>query len=161
VPHVLPVLVGTTVTFPNHDEVPHNVYSSSRAKIFNLGIYPKGVSRQVTFDTPGEVLLLCNIHPQMSAYVLVLEQPYFTVAAGDGRFSLKGLPKGNYRIVAWSSEYRSISSTVEIKDTENLIHNFDLHEPRSQEKAYLVLPGWRRAAAGARIMRTELPLPKQ
>ena len=84
VPHVLPVVVGTTVSFPNSDEVGHNVYSSSPAKRFNLGVYARGVARQVTFDKPGEVDLLCNVHEQMSAYVLVLDTPYYVVTRKDG-----------------------------------------------------------------------------
>ena len=130
VPHVLPVVVGTTVAFPNHDEVPHNVYSSSPPKIFNMGIYPKGASRSITFDQPGEVRLLCNIHPHMSAYVLVLEQPYFTVPAKDGSFSLKDLPAGKYKITVWNEKYKPVSQSVEIKATDKAVVNFELRDPR-------------------------------
>lgn len=130
VPRVLPIVVGTTVMFPNHDDVPHNVYSSSPAKIFNMGIYPKGASRQITFDRPGEVLLLCNIHPHMSAYVLVLEQPYFSIATRDGSFSLKELPPGKYKITTWHARYKPVLRSVEIKGADNVPVNFELREPR-------------------------------
>ncbi|HEX7288984.1 MAG TPA: plastocyanin/azurin family copper-binding protein [Candidatus Angelobacter sp.] len=130
IPHVLPVLVGTTVSFPNHDEVPHNVFSSSPAKIFNVGIYPKGSSRRVTFDNPGEVRLHCNIHPQMSAYVLVLPQPYFVTASPEGKFQLKGLPPGRYKVTIWHERYKPVSRFLEIKAAENLPFNVELRELR-------------------------------
>lgn len=128
VPHILPVLVGTTVVFPNHDEVPHNVYSASPAKIFNIGIYPKGASRRITFDRPGEIALLCNIHPQMSAYILVLEQPYFTVSAKDGAFTLKGLPPGKYKVTAWHPHFKPASRTMRVKDNDKPVVNFDFRD---------------------------------
>lgn len=130
VPHVLPVLVGTTVEFPNHDEMPHNVYSVSPAKMFNLGIYPQGASRRVTFDKPGEVVLLCSIHPQMSAYVLVLEQPYFVSSSMDGSFHLQDLPPGKYRITAWHERYKPVSRLVEVKGRETVPLEIGLDERR-------------------------------
>jgi plastocyanin len=130
IPHVLPVLVGTTVSFPNHDEVPHNVFSYSPAKIFNVGIYPKGSSRRVTFDKPGEVLLHCNIHPQMSAYLLVLPQPYFVVASPEGKFRLKDLPPGRYKVTVWHERYKSVSRSLEIKASESIPLNLELREQR-------------------------------
>ena len=128
VPHILPVLVGTTVVFPNHDEVPHNVYSASPAKIFNIGIYPKGASRRITFDHPGEIALLCNIHPQMSAFILVLEQPYFTVPSKEGVYTLKNLPPGKYRITAWHAHLKSMSRSIRIRNNGKLLINFDFHD---------------------------------
>lgn len=112
VPHVLPVLVGTTVAFPNSDEVRHNVFSPSPAKLFNLGTYARGVSRSVTFDKPGEVALLCNVHPEMSAYIVVVETPYFAVTGRDGSFVIKGVPPGSYTLKAWHEESRSASTPV-------------------------------------------------
>jgi plastocyanin len=129
-PRVLPVVVGTTVVFPNHDEVPHNVYSSSPTKIFNVGIYPRGDRRLVTFDRAGEVVLMCNIHPHMVAYVLVLDQPYFIVSSDDGRFSLKDLPPGKYTVTAWHEKYKPVSTSLEIKRTASTQINLDLQEAR-------------------------------
>ena len=126
VPHVLPVAVGTTVSFPNSDEVRHNVFSPSAAKRFNLGTYPKGVSREVVFDKPGEVALLCNVHAEMSAYMLVLETPHFTVTAKDGSFDLKNLPPGKYTVTAWHERFKSVSQSVEIKGTESIPLDFRL-----------------------------------
>ena len=120
IPHVLPIVMGTTVRFPNSDEVRHNVFSFSPAKLFNLGIYRKGETRQVTFDQPGEVVLLCNIHSEMSAYVLVLETPYFTVTSEEGSYRLPGLPPGKYAVTVWHERFESISTQVEITAERDL-----------------------------------------
>ncbi len=130
VPHVLPVQVGTKVGFPNSDELQHNVFSSSPAKRFNLGTYPMGTSRYITFDKPGEVALLCNFHAGMWAYVLVLETPYFTVTPEDGSYSLQNLPPGKYTVTAWHEEFKSVSLPLEIKGTETVPLNFDLTSRR-------------------------------
>ena len=126
VPHVLPVAVGTTLSFPNSDEVRHNVFSPSSAKRFNLGTYPKGATREVTFDKPGEVALLCNVHAEMSAYVLILETPYFIVTPRDGRFTLKDLPPGSYTVTAWHERFKPVSQPVQIKGTESVTLDFRL-----------------------------------
>ena len=126
VPHVLPALVGTTVTFPNSDEVRHNVFSPSPAKPFNLGTYPRGTSKQVVFDKPGEVALLCNVHAEMSAYVLVLGTPYFTVTPRNGAYKLENLPPGKYTVTAWHERFKSVSQSVEIKGTESVPLDFRL-----------------------------------
>lgn len=101
VPHVLPVLVGTRVAFINSDPVGHNVFSASPTKPFNLGTYPEGVSRYVTFDRPGVVEILCNVHPEMGAYILVLETPYFTLTNERGQYRITGLPTGSHSVSVW------------------------------------------------------------
>jgi plastocyanin len=103
VPHVLPVLTGTDVKFPNSDTVRHNVFSPSKAKKFNLGIYPPGTTKDVPMDIPGAqiVSLLCAIHAQLAAFVVVLQNPYFATADAGGRFTIKGVPPGNYTLIAW------------------------------------------------------------
>lgn len=125
-PHVLAVAVGTTVSFLNSDEVRHNVFSPSAAKRFNLGTYPRGTARRITFDKPGEVDLLCNVHLEMSAYVLVLETPYFVVTPKDGNFLLKELPPGKYTVTAWHEKFKSVAHPVEIKGNETIRLNFSL-----------------------------------
>lgn len=130
VPHVLPVVAGTTVSFPNSDQVRHNVFSPSSAKRFNLGTYPRGVARQVTFDKPGEVALLCNVHAEMSAYVLVLETRYFVVSAKDGSYSLNHLPPGKYTVTAWHERFKPVSLPVEIQGTETVPMHFNLTSRR-------------------------------
>ena len=101
IPGVLPVLAGTTIEFPNDDTVYHNVFSLSRAKPFDLGLYEQGGSQSVTFDQPGLVKVYCNIHPQMVAYVLVLANPYFTMTDREGRFIIADVPLGNATVRAW------------------------------------------------------------
>lgn len=101
IPPVLPVLLGTTVDFPNEDAIYHNVFSYSRPKRFDLGRYPTGSSRSVTFDKPGLVKVACEIHKDMVAYILVLETPYFAVPGRDGQFAMPDLPSGHCRVHVW------------------------------------------------------------
>ena len=91
-PHVLAVRVGTVVEFPNNDRVFHNVFSFHDGKQFDLGLYPVGTMRRVTFDHPGLSRIFCNIHPNMGAHVMVVDTPYFTVSDDDGRFTIAGDP---------------------------------------------------------------------
>jgi plastocyanin len=114
-PHVLPVLVGTTVTFPNDDPIYHNVFSLSRARSFDLGRYPRGSSKSVRFTTPGVVQVFCHIHADMSGYILVLENPFFVVPGADGRFALDGVPPGDYRLIAWNERIRPVSTPVHVE----------------------------------------------
>jgi len=126
VPHVLPVLAGTTVAFPNSDEVRHNVFSPSPPKRFNLGTYPRGVTRTVTFDKPGEVALLCNVHAEMSAYVVVLETPFFAVTGRDGSFSIVGVPPGEHTVKVWHEKARPATAKVAVKGEEKVTLNLVL-----------------------------------
>lgn len=127
VPHVLPVAVGTKVAFPNSDEVRHNVFSPSPAKRFNLGTYPKGATKHVVFDKPGVVDLLCNVHADMSAYVIVTETPYVAVVARDGTYVLKDLPPGTYGIRAWREQLKEDRKEVTLRDGETATLDFQLH----------------------------------
>ena len=102
VPEVLAIRVGTTVTFPNNDAVAHQVYSFSPAKRFELPLYRGRAYPPVLFDTPGIVVLGCNIHDHMAAYVFVTPSPYFGKTDANGKIVLNGLPAGNYRVSAWS-----------------------------------------------------------
>lgn len=101
-PHVLPVVAGTTVEWPNNDQIFHNVFSVSDAKQFDLGLY-KGNPREkrVTFDKPGRVDVFCSIHANMHCVVLVLENPYFAVADGRNHYSISNVPPGTYKLTAW------------------------------------------------------------
>lgn len=128
VPHVLPVLVGTTVAFPNSDEVRHNVFSPSPARRFNLGTYPKGVSRTVTFDKPGEVALLCNVHAEMSAYVIVVETPYFAVSAKDGSYTIRNVPPGKYVLKTWHEKLKPQTREVEVPEGGSVTVDLELRK---------------------------------
>ncbi len=101
VPHVLAVMVGTVVDFPNSDRTYHNVFSLSRARRFDLGRYAAGRSKAVRMDRPGIVRVFCDIHSHMNAYVLVFAHPFFDVTDIDGRFELPSLPPGTYTVVGW------------------------------------------------------------
>lgn len=101
VPHVLAVMVGTIVDFPNSDLIYHNVFSLSRAKRFDLGRYAAGKSKGVVMDRTGVVRVLCEIHSHMNAFVLVFNHPFFDVTDAEGRFELPSLPAGTYTVVGW------------------------------------------------------------
>ena len=99
-PHVIAVGTGTTIDFPNEDPILHNVFSASGGG-FDLGLYKRPKSGSRTFDKPGTYTLYCNIHPQMSALVVVRDNPYFTKANKDGAFRIEGVPRGDYRLTAF------------------------------------------------------------
>jgi plastocyanin len=100
-PHVLAVRVGTTVEFPNNDRVFHNVFSFRNGKVFDLGMYPVGALKHVTFDRPGLSRIFCNIHPGMGAYVMAVDSPYFAVTDQSGAFTIAAVPPGSYSYRAW------------------------------------------------------------
>lgn len=125
-PHVLTVVVGTTVVFPNGDEVRHNVFSPSPVKRFNLGTYPKGVSKSIVFDKPGIVELLCNVHAEMSAYVVVTETSHSVMVGKDGTYVLKDVPAGTYAIRAWREELKDLRQQVTVSAGTPLTVNFEL-----------------------------------
>jgi plastocyanin len=101
-PHVLPVVAGTTVEWPNDDDIYHNVFSVSDAKQFDLGLY-KGnpPDKRVTFDKPGRVDVFCSIHENMHCVVLVLENPYFASTDANGDYKIPDVPPGTYKLKAW------------------------------------------------------------
>ena len=100
-PHVLPVVVGSTVRWPNEDDIFHNVFSMSDAKEFDLGYYKKEKVPEVRFDRVGRVDVFCAIHPKMHCIILVLPNPFFAAADEKGRFAIRDLPAGTYRVRAW------------------------------------------------------------
>jgi plastocyanin len=113
VPHVLAVMVGTIVDFPNSDRTYHNVFSLSRARKFDLGRYAAGKSKAVRMDRPGVVRVFCDIHSHMNAFVLVFNHPFFSVTDTDGRYTLPAVPPGTYNVVGWyEGEPRTTRSVV-------------------------------------------------
>ena len=101
-PHVLPIVVGTTVEWPNNDEIFHNVFSVSDTTNFDLGLYKGEPSeKKVTFNKPGRGDVFCSIHANMHCIVLVLENPYFAVADDRNRYSITNVPAGTYKLKAW------------------------------------------------------------
>ncbi|MBF8305585.1 MAG: Copper-bind protein [Acidobacteria bacterium] len=127
IPRVLAVGVGTTVDFPNNDKTFHNVFSASEAKKFDLGLYPSGQSRSATFDKAGVVKILCNVHPNMEAYVVVKDHPNFNATDARGNYTLKGLPLGKYRMEVWHPEFGARTAPVElVREGEVLAVDLDL-----------------------------------
>lgn len=119
-PQVMAVPVGSTVSFPNFDTIFHNVFSLSKSKPFDLGMYKNGESRDVKLDKPGIVRLGCNLHANMSAYVVVVDAPHYAVAESDGSFSFASLAPGKYKVQAWNERSgEPLTTTVEIKDGAN------------------------------------------
>jgi plastocyanin len=125
-PHVLPVLQGTRVEFPNYDDVYHNVFSLSRAGTFDLGRYPRGASRSVTFDRAGVVQVFCHIHADMSGIVMVLPNAFFTAPDTTGRYALEHVPAGEYTIVGWHERTRPVSYRVRVVAGQTTTIDFQL-----------------------------------
>ena len=110
VPHVLAVVVGTSVRFLNSDAVAHNVFSPEGK--YNLGTWPQGETREYKFDKPGAYTQLCRVHPEMESYVVVLDTPHFAVTDKAGKFEIAGVPPGTYTLVAWSEKLKSVKQQV-------------------------------------------------
>ena len=102
VPHLLAIMTGTTVDFPNSDKFYHNVFSLSKPARFDLGRYSAGHSRSIRFDRPGIVRVFCDIHSHMSAFILVFAHPYFGTTDSDGRYRIEAVPPGDYQLSVWN-----------------------------------------------------------
>jgi plastocyanin len=118
IPHITVVVPGTTVRFLNNDPEPHNVYSPEGR--YNLGTWPTGETRDHTFDEPGIYTQLCNIHPDMLAYVVVVETPYFAVTDADGSFEVKGVPPGKYLVWAWHEKKDGLEQEITVEPGRDL-----------------------------------------
>lgn len=125
VPYVLPVLLGTTVDFHNSDDVLNNIFTPSWAgHKFNLGTYPKGVVRSFTFDRLGEVALLCNIHPDMEAYILVLQNPYFAIPDREGKYRINNVAPGVYNLKMWHKRETSPAHAITVEKARETVVDF-------------------------------------
>jgi plastocyanin len=107
VPGMLPIVVGTWVRFPNHDQIHHHVYSFSPTKTFELPLYKGDAAAPVLFDKVGVVRIGCNIHDWMSGIIVVLPSTQFGVTDAEGRFRLDNLPAGDYRLEAWHARSKA------------------------------------------------------
>jgi len=113
IPHVLAVPAGSTVEFPNEDPIFHNVFSLSRPRPFDLGLYRSGASKTRVFLEPAAYRIFCNIHPQMTAVILVLPTSFITEAYPAGAYRLD-LPPGRYRLTAWSERAQPFSMEISV-----------------------------------------------
>jgi plastocyanin len=139
-PHILPVPVGATVSFPNNDKVDHNVFSLSRTKKFSLGSYKPGETKTVQFDKPGFVELRCDVHAEMLAYIMIMKNPYFAVTDAKGRFEIPDLnlleqvgiqgvtniPSGKHFIKTWHEKLRTKKQAVMLPDDGKVAVQLDL-----------------------------------
>jgi plastocyanin len=133
VPHVRAVVQGATVDFPNEDDVFHNVFSLSAAATgrgFDLGRYPKGATRSVTFAKPGLVQVFCHIHADMSAFVWVFSNPYFASPGEDHRFVIDDVPEGDYTIVGWHERIKPIIKRVHVIAGQTATIDFNIPLPQ-------------------------------
>ncbi len=131
VPHVIAVQKGTKIDFPNSDSVRHNLYSPPDCcKQFNLGTYDVGVVKTVDFDQVCSVPLLCNVHAEMSAFVLVLENPYFSVTGKDGVFKIDNVPPGTYKVSAWHEKLRTVTKDVTVEAGKAANADFNLKKKK-------------------------------
>lgn len=117
-PRVVAVQQGTTVDFLNSDPVGHNVYwpsiSGNKKLAHNLGTWPKGDKKPFQFNDLGTASLLCNVHPEMSGYVVVVPTPYFAVTDKDGNFEIKNVPAGKYTLKTWSEDGKPTTQAVDL-----------------------------------------------
>jgi plastocyanin len=117
-PHILAVQQGTTVEFLNSDSVAHNVFwisvGGNKKLGHNLGTWPKGEKRPFKFDNPGAVPLLCNVHPEMSGYVVVAPTPYFATTDKSGEYKIENVPDGSYTVIAWHEGAKNQSKPLTV-----------------------------------------------
>ena len=117
IPKVTTIPVGSTVEFTNRDKIYHNVFSKSEAKTFNIGTYAAGKPKDVVFDKPGVVDILCNVHPEMAAFVVVTENNAAAVSDKSGAFTITNVPAGTYEVGTWHGKLKQDGAvTVTVAD---------------------------------------------
>ncbi len=123
-PHVLAVPVDTTVEFLNSDNLSHNIFwpsvSGNKKLGHNLGTWPTGQKRGFRFDTPGIVPLLCNVHPEMSGYIVVTPTPFFAETDASGAYRIAGVPNGSYTVTAWHEGLKTASQPITVSGSATL-----------------------------------------
>jgi plastocyanin len=132
IPHVVAVTQGTEIEFPNQDLFFHNVFSIHQGKTFDLGLYESGAARKVKFSQPGVSYIFCNIHPQMSAVVVVLRTRHFAVTDAEGNFQINHVPPGRYKLAVWyeltpDPELTSQERELEVVPGNNDVGKITLH----------------------------------
>lgn len=114
IPRVLSILKGTTVDFLNSDDVQHNVFAPGKVEKFNLGTWGLGGVKEYTFNKPGEVIILCNVHSEMVAYIIILENPFYCQTDEQGKFKIENIPPGTYLLKTWQEKMKSDPQEITI-----------------------------------------------
>jgi len=140
VPHVVAIRSGSKVSFPNHDPFFHNAFSNYDGQIFDIGLHPPGSAREVTFRRPGVVRVFCNIHPTMSAVIVVLDTPYFAATNARGMFQIGAVPAGDYRLKVFHE--RALPDVLTALERQVTVGSEDMTLPNLivSEASYLVPP---------------------
>lgn len=133
-PAVSVALQGSSVEFPNDDNIFHNVFSLSKALRFDLGLYKSGASKTVKAKKTGVIDIYCNIHPQMAAKVVVLDTKYYAMTEADGKFRIQGIPNGSYELVAWQPRGKEVSQTVSVGPNNKSEVRIDVVENAQRER---------------------------
>jgi len=139
-PHLLAITVGATVDFPNYDPIFHNAFSNYDGQIFDVGLYPPGTSKSILFRKEGVVRIFCNIHPAMSAVIVVLKSPYFATSAKNGAFTITDVPPGSYRLHVFHERatQKTLDGLTRTVDVSSGVVN--LPKISVSESGYLLLP---------------------
>jgi plastocyanin len=137
-PHTLVITAGSTVDFPNADPIFHNAFSTFDGQIFDVGLYPPGTTQSVRFRRPGIVRVFCNIHPSMSAIIVVVNTPYFAKADRAGRYQVRNVPAGTYQLHVFDERATTVANSdvlVTVDDAETTVPAVHL-----SEAGYVQLP---------------------
>jgi plastocyanin len=132
-PAVSVALQGSSVEFPNEDNIFHNVFSLSKALRFDLGLYKSGASKTVKARKTGVIDIYCNIHPQMAAKVVVLDTKYHAMTEADGKFRIQGVPNGSFELVAWQPRGKEVTQRVSVGPANKSEIRVDLVESAKRE----------------------------
>ena len=139
-PHVLAITVGTVVDFPNFDPIFHNAFSNYNGQIFDIGLYPPGTTKSLAFRREGVVRVFCNIHPAMSAVIVVLKSPYFATSARNGSFRIDNVPPGSYRMQVFHERAAEQTLTPLARVIEVADAPLELAPIEVSESGYLEVP---------------------
>jgi plastocyanin len=139
-PHVLAITVGTTVDFPNRDFIFHNAFSNYNGEIFDIGLYPPRTTKSTEFKRAGVVRVFCNIHPTMSAVIVVLKSPYFSVSDRNGMLKISDVPPGSYRLYVFHERATEQTLTALSRIVEVPSDGLQLAAISVSESGYLQLP---------------------
>ena len=139
-PHILAIRTGTTVDFPNYDPIFHNAFSNYDGQLFDVGLYPPGTTRSVLFRREGIVRVFCNIHPSMSAVIVVLKTDYFTVSDRTGSFQIANVPPGDYRLNIFHERATDQTLTALERTISLNAGDINLQPIAISESGYLPLP---------------------